>query len=403
MSAICADRDLAQRFADFADFVSGVDVRALGQEDLSLHLADVRRAQRCLDGLVVRIGARTEELAATGAAAPADELLRGAGDVGAGQARREAARVAVVEELPQLGALVAAGRTTGEHVDAVARQLARVATDQMAELPAEKILTKAQALPPETFGRFMKRTVDLLVEDHGLSDTVAKQEASEFRHWYDQRAGMGRFAGALDPERYEILVNAVDRQTSELATRQQQPHTPGLAAAALVHLVQQRGSSANGRPSIIVVVDQDTALDGGHSQSIRRTENGHDIPPETVARLSCDAVLRRVILDDRGVPLQVGRKYRTATDGQWAAIKAVHSSCAWDGCSAPIAWCQAHHITEWEAGGRTDLANLVPLCNAHHHRVHEGRWNLRLQADRTLDIFRPDGRLHASVPTPMRC
>jgi hypothetical protein len=34
-------------------------------------------------------------------------------------------------------------------------------------------------------------------------------------------------------------------------------------------------------------------------------------------------------------------------------------------------------------GGRTDLSNLVLLCAAHHHLVHEGRWTIT--ADRHLD------------------
>ncbi|MGH1490502.1 MAG: hypothetical protein ACRBK7_14125, partial [Acidimicrobiales bacterium] len=50
-----------------------------------------------------------------------------------------------------------------------------------------------------------------------------------------------------------------------------------------------------------------------------------------------------------------------ATDAQWAAIKAIYPSCAWDGCSAPIGWCQAHHIHEWENGGVTDLAVRLRL------------------------------------------
>ena len=138
-------------------------------------------------------------------------------------------------------------------------------------------------------------------------------------------------------------------------------------------------------------------------RSVCQTETGHDIPVQTVDRLSCDAVIRRVTLDETGVPVNVGRRYRTATDAQWAALKAVYSSCAWEGCDRPITWCQAHHIREWEHGGRTDLDNLVPLCTQHHHRVHEGQWHIKLLPDRTLEIHRPDGTHHTTTPPPMRC
>ena len=97
------------------------------------------------------------------------------------------------------------------------------------------------------------------------------------------------------------------------------------------------------------------------------------------------------------------RKYRTDTDAQWAALKAVYRSCAWDGCTAPISWCQAHHIKPWDRHGPTDLDNLIPLCSRHHHRVHEGGWHIKLLADWSLRIHRPDGALAANVPTPRRC
>jgi hypothetical protein len=112
--------------------------------------------------------------------------------------------------------------------------------------------------------------------------------------------------------------------------------------------------------------------------------------------------MRRVTLDN-GVPIDVGRHYRTATDAQWAAIKAIHSTCAWGGCDAPISWTQLHHIHEWKHGGPTDLDNLVPLCSRHHHRVHEGKWSIKLLPDRTLEIHKPDGTHHQTVQPPQRC
>jgi len=47
----------------------------------------------------------------------------------------------------------------------------------------------------------------------------------------------------------------------------------------------------------------------------------------------------------------------------------------------------------WEHLGPTDLANLIPLCEAHHHLVHEGGWTLSLKPDRTITLRRPDGSL----------
>ena len=353
----------------------------------------------------MRIGARSNQLAEAGRAAPAEEFIRDAGAVGSRVARREAARAKAGQSIAGLGDAVSSGQTSGEHVDALARHLGKLTDEQRAGLDLAGLVERSKDLPPETFDRLVKRTADAAIGDHGLGDTKAKQAASEFRHWFDQAAGMGRFAGSLDPERYEALTNAVDHQMSALAAASGETvaKTKNLAATALVALALNGGDARRRLPSVAVVVDERTLRAGAHAGSVAQTAAGHDLPPESIARLCCDATLRRVTLDDRGIPVNVGRKYRTATDAQWTALNAIYSTCAWDGCTAPISWCQAHHIRPWEHGGPTDLNNLLPLCSRHHHRVHEGQWNIKLKPDRSLQIHRPDGALAATVPTPMRC
>jgi hypothetical protein len=55
---------------------------------------------------------------------------------------------------------------------------------------------------------------------------------------------------------------------------------------------------------VVVHVDE-TALRGGAGRA--------DLPLETVKRLACDASLVVVTEDERGAPLNVGRKQRTVT------------------------------------------------------------------------------------------
>lgn len=394
----------------FPSCVAPLDLGACDEASLRTVLAEVRTAQRCLEGLAIRIAGRSNELAALGRAAPAAETMRADGAVAARQARREAARATLAAEVPGVEAAVMFGHISGDHVDSLARHRSRLSEEQRADLDVEPLLDRASGLPAETFDRLVKRQVDKLIADHGLADTVTKQAASEFRHWFDRDSGMGRFVGALDPERYEVLTNAIDHRMATLAAAagSEVRKNRNLAAEALIGLVAAAGvggtQDTRGRlPSILVVVDHKTAASGPHPGSICQTEQGHDLAPESLARLCCDATLRKVTLDERQIPIDVGRRHRTATDRQWAALKTMHSTCAWHACPTPISWCQAHHIHEWERGGRTDLGNLVPLCSSHHHRVHEGQWRLTLLPDRSLKIWRPDGSLDKTVPTPMRC
>jgi hypothetical protein len=46
-----------------------------------------------------------------------------------------------------------------------------------------------------------------------------------------------------------------------------------------------------------------------------------------------------------------------------------------------------------------DSYNLVPLCEAHHHLVHEGGWTLELHPDRRTIWGTPDGTVHHNGTT----
>jgi hypothetical protein len=40
------------------------------------------------------------------------------------------------------------------------------------------------------------------------------------------------------------------------------------------------------------------------------------------------------------------------------------------------------------------LVNLLPLCEQHHHLVHEGGWTLTMTPDRVATWTRSDGSVH---------
>lgn len=276
----CLNAESRIALSEFPRVVSRLDFAGASEAELKVVLDQVRAAQRCLEGIAMRIGARSNALAAQGMAAPAGETLRGDGAVGAGQARREARRAEVADAVPGVVDAVAGGEISGEHVDAIARHTGKLSDQEQAGFDFDAAVAQAKRLPPETFNRFMKRAVEQAQADHGLSDTIAKQAASEFRHWFDDATGMGRFSGSLDPERYELLVAAVEQRCSSMAAAGDVEKNQNLAAAALVELVTSAevGRDARGRlPSILVVVDHETAARGPHADSVRQTENGHDI------------------------------------------------------------------------------------------------------------------------------
>jgi hypothetical protein len=130
------------------------------------------------------------------------------------------------------------------------------------------------------------------------------------------------------------------------------------------------GTSGGDKPHVTVIVDYAHLVEavGGPA----RVEDA-PITHDALRRLACDAGIVRVVLDGEGQPLEVGRKVRTVTPAIRRALDLRDRGCRWDGCDAPLGWCDAHHLVHWADGGPTNLDNMVLLCRRHHTATHEGR------------------------------
>jgi hypothetical protein len=134
---------------------------------------------------------------------------------------------------------------------------------------------------------------------------------------------------------------------------------------------------------VVVHVDG-SALHGGAGRS--------DLPLETVRRLACDGSLVRIVDDERGHPLAVGRKQRTVSAALKRALLARDRGCSFPGCHRRR-FVDAHHIRHWAEGGETSLENLTLLCTQHHRLLHEGAFSLRRDVAGALYFERRDGRV----------
>ncbi len=429
-----SSKALGQLVSQVAGAADDLVLGAASADELASALSVLREAQATIERAVVQVGLAANRLSADGRSPAADELFRASGDVRAGRARLEAARVRAAERSPDLAAAVASGANLGaDRLDSLARRLGPLDDDTLARVDVDRLAAAAPSLPADTFDAAVRRAVEEARADEGLAEAEAARAASEVRHWFDARRGMGHVHALLDPERYEMVASAIDQHTSQLASRSSSSDAsapadavalaaaPGFAAAApdggrseplakdanlaaqaLVALITGSDGRASHLPLITVVVDSQTLEVGTHGRTVRETGDGRPLSGSTVARHCCDAVVQRVVHDPAGLPVDVGRRARTATSGQWAALRSLYRSCAWPGCERPLSHCQAHHIHHWEHGGPTDLDNLVPLCSRHHHLVHEGGWGISLNPDRSLMIVRPDGTHHATTGPPTR-
>jgi len=165
-------------------------------------------------------------------------------------------------------------------------------------------------------------------------------------------------------------------------------------ADALVEL------ASGGRPANIQVTATIETLKGLAGAAAAEMEFSLPISSTSVQRMACDCSVTRILLDQDGVAVDMGRPKRVVSGSLRRALKVRDGHCRWPGCERPASWCHGHHMVHWIDGGDTDLDNLVLLCRRHHRMVHEGGWQLIKTEDQKIVTVGPMQLfpIHAEVP-----
>lgn len=316
------------------------------------------------------------------------------------------------------------------HVDALTRARHQLTDEQAATLldGDEQLAAHAASSSVRAFDEHLKRRVAELQSDADREERLERQRrATRLRHWVDPTDGMWCVNGRFDPELGRRLHRIIDQAGRTLAAgetpttapsdpKQRRQHVDALAVAGLLlGRIQANGSGAP-----IVVVDAGSAATaptaslGTIESDVRAGSDRHAGPivdwglpvelPMSVLRdvfglHDPDAIVvaNGVVLHAPG-RLDLGRTTRLANRAQRRALSGLHATCAVPGCSMHYDRCKLHHVIWWRHGGRTDLDNLLPVCQHHHTRLHEDGWEVTLGANRELTIRLPDGRTMSTGP-----
>jgi len=206
-------------------------------------------------------------------------------------------------------------------------------------------------------GRFLRRSVD------GCGRMTISIELTEE-------------AGALVMAALERAM-AEGNASRDASVAEDEASFPARQADALVdvaraYLAGESAKSASPADHYQVVVHVDEAALRAEPVEGARS----DLPIESVRRLCCDAGVVVVTEDDKGNPLDLGRKHRVVQPALRRALIARDRHCCYPGC-AHTRWLEAHHVMHWIDGGKTNLDNTLLLCSAHHRRLHEGGFRIK--------------------------
>jgi hypothetical protein len=252
----------------------------------------------------------------------------------------------------------------------------------------------------------------------------------------------GTLSGACgDTLSAEIIKTAVHAFGPPLGTEDTrtaaQRRMDGLTAACQAALDSGTAGTRHGAaPHLSIMVDEHTLADGAAGPSTTGTgtsatdrPNGNPAPPgipgptggspaawpgpppartgygamltaRQVLALACRADLSVIRWSD-GIPLDVGRRYRTETPAIRRALEARDQGCRFTGCGMPAVWTTAHHLKPWSEGGTTSLKDTALLCFVHHHYyIHLLGWTITGDPNATLRFTHPSKCLTLDSPLP---
>lgn len=332
--------------------------------------------------------------------------------VSAGTASRLARTARVLRDhLPETQRALARGLVSAQHVSAITAVVDKVGVDH-ARVAEPILLDIARQAEPSVVRRATAR-IHALVDHDGAEKAL--HDAYERRGVTLSVVGEHAYLdGVFDVESAEVLRSALQPlmgRWGELDRRS----VPQMRADALVDLAKRELDSAGlpemggERAHVSVVIDEQALLAGIGSATLPWT--GATVPAAVARRWACDAQLTPILarllpppnagqsspatpvavaIGGGWLPLDVGRSARLATNGQLRALRVRDSGCVHPGCTRTSAYCDAHHVVHWAAGGLTAVDNMALLCRHHHRTLHAGQWSLE------LDTGQP-GRFWAST------
>jgi hypothetical protein len=289
--------------------------------------------------------------------------------------------------LPEVNDAVVGGRITSHHAAVLAGACHERVAEGVVALQAD-LIALAEGTSFDRWRSEVRGIVELLDEDGG-HDPAADLARNQL-NVAETIDGITHLTGQFLGEHALTVRAAIDAKADELFHRYTRDHEtcpdiavptyPTLRALALAELCRAGGavdvtSTRPPRPEVTLVVQADEPDTNAHDGAGTRLADG------TTRVLRCDPDLYAVVIDSLGQPIDLGRHVRLATTAQRRALAVRYGGCVWPGCDRPFAWCDAHHVEAFEHGGRTDLANLAPLCRAHHGVTHRAGWTMHTTPD----------------------
>ncbi len=346
--------------------------------------------------------------------------------------RREASArhrtVRALHDLPAVAAAYDAAEISTDVVRRIARAHANVRV-RSALIDAEHdILRRAVGATYDDVDRMLADWVRRTDED-GTCDRIQRshetRNVSLLRDFDESWTLHGGFAALQGAEIDTIFANYIDSEFridwdeavvrhGEQANRSHLARTDRQRRADAFHkMCLAANVNGSGQPATVtnIVIDELTfarwihklhGIDPGPDDPWRRSyrcstiDGAHLEPGEAVAAALLGDI-RRIVIDAKGVVIDMGRRARLFTGHARLAVQIPDQCCIWPGCGVRTSRCEIDHSVPWSpgsardpGGGCTCPENGAPLCGRHNRHKQHGYRSRRGPTGKWI-ITRPDG------------
>ncbi len=357
------------------------------------------------------------------------------------EAGRRAQAARALRRLPEMAAALRSGRISLDHVRVVARVQANPRIKDKVPAQQEKFLRWADTKSFDGFqdkvldwerstdmnGAFKdnernhaNRNVRLVhnsldntweLSGHFAADQGARSreifdhyiEIERLADWTEARARLGQAATVSDLERTDAQrrADAFVKLCNDAAGA-----PPGTRAPKITHNIVW---SADAYLALADLLGADAAaLDTHWSASLTNPNTQRDqwCDPDTYRCSTLDGVplepveqffsslanhVRRVIVNTKGVVIDLGPTTRLFIGSARLAAQLQSPRCIWPGCDVPTSRCEIDHLRDHAKGGPTNPTNGAPLCGFHNRWKQKGFATTRDPVTGRSRTYRPDG------------
>ncbi|KQY58260.1 hypothetical protein ASD11_00900 [Aeromicrobium sp. Root495] len=310
---------------------------------------------------------------------------------------------------------LARGEVTFEQSSVIATGLDKLpgdVTETQRDLAERTLLKDAERLTIRDLRRRTDRLMDVYaakpdVDAHENNLLIDREQAARrnasFVMW-DKKNGMHGFRGEVPEAEAVMLRTALEALAAPSRAHLTDPdatlgpvpedvgdpaHRMGRAFTDLCsHLpVEELPSNGGVGAQVVVTLEHQTLIDGIAPATL---SDGTRLSASQARKLACRVGIIPMVLDGTSLPTEYGQSKRYFTKHQRIALANRDGGCSFPTCDRPPEWTEAHHLTPYSVGGKTDLQDGTLLCTRHHHHVHDHHWEHRIAADGHVE-WRPPG------------